>query len=197
MPGVAHQVNPLSIVAEWLAEAERSEPANPAAMALATASADGAPSVRMVLLKGLDKRGVTFYTNLSSRKAQELRDNPHAALCLYWKSLDRQVRIEGRVQPVSDAEADEYFATRPRLAQIGAWASRQSAPLDSRFALEQEVARFTARFGLGAIPRPEFWSGFRVVPERIELWRQGAFRLHERKLYTRRGDEWVVEMLYP
>jgi pyridoxamine 5'-phosphate oxidase len=192
-----NQDNPLSIIADWLAEAARSEPANPGAMALATASADGAPSVRMVLLKGLDEHGVTFYTNLGSRKARELRDNPRAALCLYWKSLDRQVRIEGRVAPVSDAEADEYFATRPRLAQIGAWASRQSTPLESRFALEQEVAKVTARFGLGAIPRPEFWSGFRLVPERIELWRQGAFRLHDRKLYTRRGREWAVETLYP
>jgi pyridoxamine 5'-phosphate oxidase len=189
--------NPLALIAEWLREAERSEPANPHAMALATASAGGSPSVRMVLLKGLDERGVAFYTNLNSRKARELRDNPRAALCLYWKSLDRQIRIEGAVEAVSEAEADEYFASRPRLAQIGAWASKQSAPLESRLALEQEVARFTAKFGLGTVPRPEFWSGFRVVPEVIEFWRQGAFRLHERKLYTRRGDQWAVETLYP
>lgn len=181
----------------WLAEAAVSEPDDATAVALATAAADGAPSVRMVLLKGADERGFTFYTNLASRKAKDLRANPRAALVFHWKSVKRQVRIEGPVELLATAEADAYFASRPRSARIGAWASKQSQPLESRFALEKRVARITARFPVGAIPRPEFWSGFRLAPECIEFWEQRPFRLHDRVVYHRRDDDWTSEKLYP
>ncbi len=189
--------DPISLFKEWLAEAEESEPSLATAMTLATATASGIPSARMVLLKDIDERGVTFYTNLDSRKAQELRENPTAALCFHWKSLKRQVRIEGVVEIVDDHEADSYFSSRPRGAQIGAWASKQSAKLNGRFELESRVAKYTARFHVGTVPRPEFWSGYRVVPSYFEFWQEQAFRLHDRIAYSLDGREWVSERLYP
>ncbi len=192
--------DPLARFADWLAEAERSEPNDPNAMALATADAHGVPSVRMVLLKGADARGFIFYTNLGSRKAAELRANPRAALCFHWKSLRRQVRVEGRIEDVGEAEADAYFATRARVSQLGAWASKQSQPLRGRFELEARVAKYTAKFVVGQVPRPAFWSGFCVVPASVEFWEDRPFRLHMRHVYRRAADApsgWVVEELYP
>ena len=169
----------------------------PTAMALGTADARGRPSVRMVLLKGFDERGFSFYTNLESRKAAELAENPVAALCFHWQPMEVQVRIEGRVEPVSEAEADEYFASRPRGSQVGAWASKQSRPLPDRSELEARIAEIEARFADAEIARPGFWSGYRVVPERIEFWYGRASRLHEREVFMRSGDGWEVERLYP
>lgn len=188
---------PIVRFGEWLAEAEAGEPNDPSAMALATTTADGSPSVRMVLLRGFDARGFVFYTNLESRKGDELAGNPRAALCFHWKSLKRQVRVEGRVESVSPEEANAYFASRARGSQIGAWASDQSRPMASRFDLEKRVAKFAAKFGTGAVPRPEHWSGFRVVPEAIEFWRERRFRLHERIVYIRSGDGWTTARLFP
>ena len=189
--------DPLVLFREWLAEATQREPNDPTAMALATVGADGQPSARMVLLKGVDEQGFVFYTNLESQKAADLAANPRASLLFHWKSLRRQVRIEGTVTGVSDADADAYFASRPRGAQIGAWASRQSRPLESRFALEKRVAEYTAKFGLGSVPRPAFWSGYRVKPERIEFWQDRPFRLHDRLVYTRDRGGWRTDKLYP
>lgn len=189
--------DPFARFAVWLADAEKTEPNDPNAMTLATVGEDGQPSARMVLLKGFDERGFAFFTNLESRKADELRGNPRAALCFHWKSRARSVRIEGPVEAVSDAEADAYFATRPRISQIGAWASRQSRPLLGRFELEARVAKFTAKYALGAVPRPPFWSGFRVAPRRIEFWEDRPFRLHMRCVFHRSGDDWRIEELYP
>jgi pyridoxamine 5'-phosphate oxidase len=168
-------------------------------MSLATVDATGMPNVRMVLLKGLDDRGFVFYTNLDSRKGRELAGQPRAALAFHWKSLTRQVRVRGSVERVEASEADAYFATRPRLAQIGAWASRQSAPLESRLAFEKAVALHTARFGLGSVPRPDHWGGFRVVPVAIEFWHDRPFRLHDRIEFTRGaiGEPWTRTRLYP
>ncbi|HLI12579.1 MAG TPA: pyridoxamine 5'-phosphate oxidase [Alphaproteobacteria bacterium] len=193
----ASSENPLALFHLWLKEAEASEPSDPTAMALATADGDGAPSVRMVLLKHADEAGFVFYTNLESRKGGELKANPRAALCFHWKSLRRQVRVEGAVAPVADREADEYFATRQRQSQIGAWASQQSQPLVGLFELERRVAQYAAKFGLGKVPRPPFWSGFRVTPRRIEFWRERPFRLHERLVYHRENASWRTERLYP
>ena len=187
---------PLAIFQRWLAEAWKHEP-NAHAMTLATSAPDGRPSARAVLLKGLDTRGFVFYTNLESRKSTELAVNPRAALCFIWKSLNRQVRIEGPVEPVGNDEADAYFATRPRDSQIGAWASDQSRPLDSRAELERRFEAFSRRFGEAAVPRPVFWSGFRVVPQSIEFWRERPFRLHDRDLFIREGEKWRRQRLFP
>ena len=190
--------DPLALFAEWYAEAEHSEPNDPNAIALATVGADGMPSVRMVLLKDYDQDGFVFYTNLDSRKGVALQAHPKAAFVLHWKSLKRQIRVEGAVAPVRDAEADAYFASRPRGSQIGAWASKQSQPLESRHELEKRVARYGAEFGVGAIPRPANWSGFRLAPRRIEFWREGRFRLHERLVYSADDDgPWRIARLYP
>jgi pyridoxamine 5'-phosphate oxidase len=189
--------DPISRFLEWFEEAKRREPELPEAMALATADPGGAPSVRMVLLKDVDRRGFVFYTNLESRKGRELTANGKAALLFHWKSLHRQVRVEGPAEPVADAEADAYFASRDRGAQIGAWASEQSRVLEGRLDLEKRVAKFAAQFGLGKVPRPPFWSGYRIVPERIEFWSEGSFRLHDREVYVRNGEAWRTERLYP
>ena len=189
--------DPIDLFAEWYEEARNCGIKHPTAVALATVDADGRPSARMVLLKGYDERGFVFYTNTESHKGDQLRANPRAALCFYWPPLDRQVRVEGPVEAVSDDEADAYFATRPRDAQIGAWASAQSRPLEGRFALEKQVAKFAARFAVGSVPRPPYWSGYRVRPERIEFWREGTFRMHERVLYRRVADGWTSQRLYP
>jgi pyridoxamine 5'-phosphate oxidase len=196
--------DPFGLFRQWMADAEKSEPEDPNAMALATADASGVPSVRMVLLKGVDERGFVFYTNLESRKGVQLGQNPNAALCFHWKSLKRQVRVEGPVELVSDAEADEYYHSRPRGSQIGAWASRQSRPLEGRWELEKRVAEFTAKHAIGTIPRPPHWSGFRVLPNRIEFWHDRPFRLHDRVVFHRASqsgggpDEgWTTERLFP
>jgi pyridoxamine 5'-phosphate oxidase len=192
--------DPFGLFRQWMADAEKSEPEDPNAMALATADASGVPSVRMVLLKGVDERGFVFYTNLESRKGTQLAENPNAALCFHWKSLKRQVRIEGPVEAVSEAEADEYYHSRPRGSQIGAWASRQSRPLKGRWELEKRVAEFTAKHVIGTIPRPPHWSGFRVLPSRIEFWHDRPFRLHDRVVFHRAAGpvgEWTTERLFP
>jgi pyridoxamine 5'-phosphate oxidase len=195
---LADAVDPFRLFGEWLAEAVEREPNDPNAMALATVDAAGMPDVRMVLLKGHEEGGFVFYTNLESRKGRQLAAEPRAALLFHWKSLRRQVRIRGEVQPVTAEEADAYFATRPRLARVGAWASRQSEPLESRLALEKAVARYTAKYPAGAVPRPPHWSGFRLVPEEIEFWREGAFRLHDRIRFTRDADGgWTKSRLFP
>ncbi len=169
----------------------------PAAVILATASADGKPSARVVLLKGFDERGFVFYTNLESRKGRELKMNPHAALCFYWPPLYQQVRVEGRIEQVSDAEADAYFATRPRGSQIGAWASKQSTPLASREQLAADFKAVEEKFAGREMPRPPFWSGFRLIPERIEFWESRENRLHDRTVYLRQNGKWALEKLYP
>jgi pyridoxamine 5'-phosphate oxidase len=190
--------DPLALFGGWFAEAETSEPEDPNAMALATVDTDGMPDVRMVLLKGFDATGFVFYTSRESIKGAELAANPRAALCFHWKSLGRQVRIRGDVAEVSAGEADAYFRTRPKGSRIGAWASKQSQPLESRLALEKAVAKFTAKYGLTDVPRPDYWTGYRLTPLRIEFWRKQTFRLHDRIAFTRRPDgEWEGVRLYP
>ena len=190
---------PFRLFAAWFAEAKKAEPVNPDAMAIATIDEAGLPNVRMVLLKGFDERGFVFYTNLGSVKAHELDGAPKAALTFYWKTLQRQVRARGAVEPVSKDEADAYFATRSRMAQIGAWASKQSSPLESRMAFEKAIARYTAKFAIGTVPRPPFWSGYRVMPQEIEFWQERLYRLHDRIAFTRADPTapWSKTRLYP
>lgn len=191
--------DPFALFAEWFALAGKKEPNDPNAMALATADESGMPDVRMVLLKDFDACGLTFYTNLESAKGRQLAANPQAAVVFHWKSIRRQVRFRGPVEPVTAEEADAYFASRARGARIGAHASLQSRPLESRFALEKAVAAKTAKFGLGDIPRPEHWSGYRLKPLQVEFWVNRPFRLHERLVYRRRDGQggWTKEYLYP
>jgi pyridoxamine 5'-phosphate oxidase len=188
---------PFAAFARWFELATKSEPLAET-MTLATATRDGVPSVRAVLLKGFDQRGFVFYTNFESRKAEELFPNPRAALCFHWKSLQRQVRIEGVVSVVSDDEADAYFASRPRDSQIGAWASDQSRPVADRSELERRFASFSRQYAeCAVVPRPAYWSGFRIAPERVEFWQDRPFRLHDRVLFTREGETWRKQRLFP
>jgi pyridoxamine 5'-phosphate oxidase len=198
-PDFTEATDPFALFRAWMAEAEASEPVDPEAMALATAGAGGLPNVRMILLKGADERGFVFYTNCESAKGEELAANPKAALLLYWKSLGRQIRMRGPVEPASEAEADAYFATRHRESRIGACASLQSRPLASRAALETEVERLTKQFGEDEVPRPAYWRGYRLVPLEIEFWRSGTFRLHDRIVFRRASpsDPWTKTRLYP
>ena len=189
--------DPFVIFLQWLEEASASEPNDPNAMAVATVDEHGLPDVRMVLLKGVDETGFVFYTNLESAKGRQLAAHAKAALLFHWKSLRRQVRIRGAVERVTDEEADAYFATRARAAQIGAWASAQSRPMESPLALEKAAAQYGVKFGLGSVPRPPHWSGFRVIPETFEFWRSRRFRLHERLAFTRAPGGWTGARLYP
>lgn len=189
--------DPLDLFHAWFDAAQEREPAEPNAVALATVAPDGHPSLRMVLLKGADARGFVFYTNFESRKGSELLATQRAALCFYWKSLKRQVRVEGPAAPVEPEEADAYFASRDRGSQLGAWASLQSRPMSGKMELMGRVAKLTAQFGIGAVPRPPHWSGFRVRHERIEFWQEGRFRLHDRLVYERDGAGWKTDVLYP
>jgi pyridoxamine 5'-phosphate oxidase len=197
-PAPALEANdPIALFQTWLAEAAKAEPDDANAMALATVDSDGLPNSRMVLLKGVDAAGFVFYTNTQSAKGRELAAHPKAALTFHWKSLRRAVRVRGRVAAVTPQEADAYFATRARPAQIGAWASDQSAEMPDRFALEKRVAEIGLRFGLGKIPRPPHWSGYRVAPTTIEFWRNRPFRLHERLVFQRTGRDWTTKRLFP
>lgn len=188
---------PFALFATWLKDAEASEINDPNAVALATVDADGLPNVRMVLLKGFDVRGFVFYTNFESQKGQEILGQKKAAMCFHWKSLRRQIRLRGEVEVVSDAEADEYYESRPLGSRIGAWASKQSRPLEGRFALEKAVAEYTAKYALGNVPRPPHWSGFRIIPSSIEFWHDRKFRLHDRIEFRRDGDSWSKVRMYP
>lgn len=188
---------PIRLFSQWLDDATKSEPNDPTATALATVDADGLPNVRMVLLKGHDEMGFVFYTNFESAKGHEILASMKAAMCFHWKSLRRQVRVRGAVEIVTQAEADAYFESRPRGSRIGAWASKQSRPLETRFALEKAVAEYTTRHAIGTIPRPEYWSGFRIVPSSIEFWHDRPFRLHDRVRFDRDGDGWRKVRLYP
>ena len=196
---IEQKADPLDLFGIWYAEAEKSEPNDPSAMSVATVGPDGMPSLRMVLLKGFDADGFVFYTNHDSRKGRQLLAHPKAAFLFHWKSLRRQVRLEGPVAPTTPEEADAYFSTRARGSQIGAWASDQSRALESRFALEKRVAAFAAKFMVGTVPRPPNWSGFRLTPLLIEFWQDGAFRLHDRLEYSRAapGKPWATRTLYP
>jgi pyridoxamine 5'-phosphate oxidase len=189
--------DPFARFGELLEQARSSDIPEPTAMALATADGEGRPAVRMVLLKGFDHAGFVFFTNLESRKALDLAANPRAALCFHWQPLEIQVRVEGRVTPVSEEEADAYFASRPRGSQIGAWASQQSRPLSAREELEERILETEARYAGVTVPRPPFWSGFRVAPDRIEFWSGRPSRLHDREVYHRAEGGWRVERLYP
>jgi pyridoxamine 5'-phosphate oxidase len=191
--------DPFQLFREWMTEAESNEPNDPNAMALSSVDAEGLPNVRMVLLKGFDQRGFVFYTNLESQKGVEILHGMKAASLFHWKSLRRQVRVRGPVEQVSDAEADAYFQSRPRDSRIGAWASRQSRPLESRFALEKAVATYAARHAVGDIPRPPHWTGLRIRPTYLEFWKDGAFRLHDRIVFRRPSfdDGWTKQRLYP
>jgi pyridoxamine 5'-phosphate oxidase len=196
-PNAVGETDPFELFGDWLAEAYSSEPNDPEAMSLATATPDGRPSVRIVLLKGHGPEGFTFYTNLDSRKGAELSANANAALLFHWKSLRRQVRIEGSVAPVEDADADIYFATRARDSQLGAWASWQSRPLDARSTFEKRFEEMSRRFEGENVPRPPRWSGFRLTPKVFEFWSDRPHRLHERRLFTAKSDGWREGLLYP
>lgn len=196
-PDFTQASEPYRLFAAWLDDAGQSEINDPNAVALATVDADGLPNVRMVLLKGFDEQGFVFYTNFESAKGREILGSMKAAMCFHWKSLRRQVRVRGPVEIVSDAEADAYYATRPRGSRIGAWASAQSRPLEGRFALEKAVAEYTAKHAIGEIPRPAHWSGFRIRPVEIEFWHDRPFRLHDRLQFKREGDGWGKQRLYP
>ncbi len=197
--GFTERNDPFQIFADWLADAEKSEPNDPNGMALATVDEEGLPNVRMVLLKDADERGFVFYTNYESQKGQEILGTMKAALCFHWKSLRRQVRVRGIVEQVAAAEADAYFASRAKQSQIGAWASQQSRPLEGRFALEASVAMYGAKYALGAVPRPPQWSGFRIKPLSIEFWHDRPFRLHDRVVFRRPDPDggWTKTRLYP
>jgi pyridoxamine 5'-phosphate oxidase len=197
--GIAAADDPLALFARWLADAQKKEPVNPTAMSVATVDAQGRPNVRMVLLKSHDADGFVFYSNKDSAKGAEIFAHPHVALCFYWKSLGRQIRVRGPVSEVAPEEADAYFATRPKDAQIGAWASAQSRPMESRFVFEKEIAKAAARFALGKVPRPAYWTGFRIAPLEIEFWREKPFRLHDRLVYRRASPKaaWKTERLFP
>jgi pyridoxamine 5'-phosphate oxidase len=190
---------PFALFAEWLEEAKKKEPNDANAMALATADEHGAPDVRMVLLKDVSGDGFVFYSNAESRKGQQLAANAQAALCFHWKSLRRQVRVSGKVESATEAEADAYFASRAKDSQIGAWASEQSRPMEGRFELEKRIAQFAMKYGIGKTPRPPHWRGWRIVPTRIEFWRDRPFRLHDRLEFTRAagGQPWTTQRLYP
>lgn len=196
-PALLPEEDPFALFAEWLEEAGKKEPNDPNAMTVSTVDADGMPDSRMVLLKDFDVRGFVFYTNTESAKGVELSGQPKAALLFHWKSLRRQVRIRGLVEPVSPAEADAYFASRARHSQLGAWASEQSRPLPDRLALEKRVAEMGLRYGLGKVPRPPHWSGYRIVPVTLEFWRDRPFRLHERLVFDRVGEGWTTKRLFP
>lgn len=190
--------DPFARFREWMAEAEATEPADANAMTVATATPDGRPSARITLLKGVDARGFVFYTNQQSRKAEELAANQRIALLFHWKTLARQIRIEGRVEAVTAAEADAYFASRARISQLGAWASDQSRPLDDRMTLERRLADYEAKYPGEDVPRPPHWSGYRVLPDSFEFWQNMPFRLHDRTIYTRSADGgWVTGKLFP
>jgi pyridoxamine 5'-phosphate oxidase len=188
---------PYALFRAWLAEAEASEANDPNAMSLATCTPAGLPSVRIVLLKGLDERGFVFFTNKQSRKGDELLANPRAALAFHWKTRRRQVRVEGAIEEVAEAESDAYYATRPRLSRLGAWASQQSRPLSGRAELEGALAAAEARFPGAEIPRPPHWGGFRLLPQRLEFWQDMPFRLHDRRIFQAEGEGWRTETLYP
>ena len=194
---MADAEDPFALFDAWLSEARTTEPNDPEAMAFATADAHGRPSVRMVLLRGHGPEGFGFFTNLDSRKGRELGENPYGALAIHWKSLRRQVRAEGKIEQVSDAEADEYFAGRGRESQIGSWASDQSRPLESRELFERRYDEMQSKFEGGPVRRPPRWSGFRLIPDRIEFWTDRPHRLHERRLFTRIADGWSEGLLYP